>query len=1416
MRKMKSTTLFTSAMKTIIILLIFLFAAVMPLFGQVSINSDGSTPDPSAMLEVKSTAKGMLVPRLTSAERTAILNPAPGLLVYDTTTRSFWFYKTGGWTELPGGGGSSATSIHDADNDTKVLTEKNADEDKIRFNLAGTERMVLYPNRLDLLHPNDNLFIGINSGWNTTGFHNTGFGLNLLTSNTTGSENSGMGHGCLFYNTGDYNVAFGSQALYYNISGNENTALGYSALNLNFTGSYNTGIGSYVLNINYYGNRNTAVGEGALQGTQGANNTVAGFSAGGGAASGNVFLGFLAGNQEYGSNKLYIDNLNSSAPPLIWGDFTTRVLTFNGKLGVGTPDPLNKLHIAAYSDPLRLEGLQTSSGLTFLVVDGNGVVSKRPDCGPAIQDAAGNTKIQTEKYPDEDIIRFDLDGTEKMVLQNDRLTVADKLGIRTTNPQNQLDIVSSANPLRLEGLQVTSNSYFLVADNNGVISKRPEGGVGTCWELEGNTGLSSVTNFIGTNNNTPLNFRVNNVTAGSIDPDRRNTSYGNRSLFSNLAGNSNVAIGNNAGYAETGSNRLYIDNQVRGSLQDGRDKSLVYGLFDADPANQKLALNANVGIGTSAPQNKLHILSTSDPLRMEGLQTTTNTDVLVVENNGVVSRRPRSFIPNWFLTGNSGTDPGLNFIGTNDSISFIMKVNNMKSGIIDVDRKNTAYGYQSLFSDVSGMTNSAIGSKALFSNTSGNDNSAFGSNALGHNTTGYSNVAIGAGALCMNITLNNLVAIGDSALFNNGTGAGLIDHGARNTAVGSKAMMTNSTGYDNAASGFQAMFANNTGWGNTASGAQALAHNTSGHENTANGYRSLFNNTEGFCNSAFGCCSMNDNEHGSNNTSIGYYSLQTNINGNGNTAIGTVAFRNNNYADNNTVIGMNAGLHEGTGNNNTLIGYSANVASEGISNATAIGRSAVANYSNTVVLGNNEVSRFYCMGAFASTAGILPNLYVTADGQIIRSTSGGASWLLSGNGGTNTATNFLGTTDSVSFVVKVNNKSSGIIDVKRKNTGFGYKTLFSLTTGGFNTAFGTNALYWNNANWRSTAIGYGAMYYADSRLAGRDTYNTAVGYEALCGSTTASDNSGQYNTATGYQALYSNTSGHDNTATGYQSLLHNSSGSENTALGYHALASNEYGSRSTAIGSHALEITDLEGENVAVGALVLYANYDGFSNAAFGNGALYNNNGNCNIAIGVNALNTNTSGSGNTALGTFTKVANSNQVNSTVIGYSGSVPAGNRALIGNTSVTSIGGWADWTNWSDKRFKKDLASNVPGLGFIMKLQPVTYHMDVESLAAFMHTPDSLRLRDAEAKKAGMLQSGFVAQEVEQAANEIEYDFSGIDKPENEKCSYGLRYAEFTIPLVKTLQEQQIMIAKQKARIGSLKRQINEMKERVGKK
>lgn len=81
----------------------YLFLVLFVIFNftskaQVGIGTN--SPDASSILELSSTSQGLLTPRMTSTERTAISSPAEGLVVYDTTESSFYHYASSSWVKL--------------------------------------------------------------------------------------------------------------------------------------------------------------------------------------------------------------------------------------------------------------------------------------------------------------------------------------------------------------------------------------------------------------------------------------------------------------------------------------------------------------------------------------------------------------------------------------------------------------------------------------------------------------------------------------------------------------------------------------------------------------------------------------------------------------------------------------------------------------------------------------------------------------------------------------------------------------------------------------------------------------------------------------------------------------------------------------------------------------------------------------------------------------------------------------------------------------------------------------------------------------------------------------------------------------------------------------------------------------------
>ncbi len=89
-----------------------------------------------------------------------------------------------------------------------------------------------------------------------------------------------------------------------------------------------------------------------------------------------------------------------------------------------------------------------------------------------------------------------------------------------------------------------------------------------------------------------------------------------------------------------------------------------------------------------------------------------------------------------------------------------------------------------------------------------------------------------------------------------------------------------------------------------------------------------------------------------------------------------------------------------------------------------------------------------------------------------------------------------------------------------------------------------------------------------------------------------------------------------------------------------------------------------------------------------------------------------------------------------------------------------------------------------------------------------TPDFSGKNDIEKIKF----SGFIAQEVEKAAEDAGYNFSGVAIPKISTELYTLRYAEFVVPLVKAVQEQQTIIDELKKQMAEMKREIELLKKK----
>ncbi len=366
------------------------------------------------------------------------------------------------------------------------------------------------------------------------------------------------------------------------------------------------------------------------------------------------------------------------------------------------------------------------------------------------------------------------------------------------------------------------------------------------------------------------------------------------------------------------------------------------------------------------------------------------------------------------------------------------------------------------------------------------------------------------------------------------------------------------------------------------------------------------------------------------------------------------------------------------------------------------------------------------------------------------------------------------------------------------NTAIGYNALISTLSGNYSTAIGAYSLSSNLYGENNLAIGYFSL---GSNINGMD--NIGIGSQAG-----SSNTNGNGNTAVGHYSLLNNTA-ENITAVGLSSLGSNTTGASNSALGYQSLVANTTGSGNSAFGYSALQSNTTGIDNTAVGASSLYSNLGAYNTAIGSNSLIGTTSGSNIVAVGYYAGYSAWTGWGNTFVGNYAALEPTNASNSTALGFEAYATASNQVRLGNSYVTSIGGYTNWTNLSDGRFKKNMKENVPGLEFITKLRPVTYTLDMDGLDAALKSPLPVMSKNSSGKgiqtpgqperkisseekasreqKAQIVQTGFVAQEVEKAAQELGYNFSGVDAPKNSKDFYGLRYAEFVVPLVKAVQE-----------------------------
>jgi len=251
-----------------------------------SVGIGTTIPNASAILDIQSTGKGILLPRLTLGQMVGINNPENGLLIFNTGNNRF-FYNTGtkaapSWRRLETDADFSADNLWLLTGNNNINPVEhylgNSEAIDIRFR-ANNSRVGI------ISASNNSLFLGTLAGNEfATGLGNVAIGNAALQANTNGSGLVAIGSYALSTHdrTDGYNVAIGKDALRNCNTCTQSVALGYEALkNSSGTATANVAVGYRAMNSTNKSSRNTAAGVESLEALiDGNNNVVIGSKAG--------------------------------------------------------------------------------------------------------------------------------------------------------------------------------------------------------------------------------------------------------------------------------------------------------------------------------------------------------------------------------------------------------------------------------------------------------------------------------------------------------------------------------------------------------------------------------------------------------------------------------------------------------------------------------------------------------------------------------------------------------------------------------------------------------------------------------------------------------------------------------------------------------------------------------------------------------------------------------------------------------------------------------------------------------------------------------------------------------------------------------------------------------------------------------
>jgi hypothetical protein len=659
------------------ILIIFCLLTPLLAFAQLKIGDNPSSINASSVLELESTNKGFLLPRLSAPQMIAIQNPVTGLMIYNTTDNCIYVYRGNlGWKSTCDGSDLTAWKITGNNNITDNSFLGTTINKSLIFKTNNLQRGVLSADgywgigianpafKLDLFDTNNPLRIQ-----------------GLKTGNAQDSLMSISNQGIVRYLKQSEIVANGlvvGQGLIKlgnKISLANPSTIVQSGNNVIFSSGF-VGIGTsnpgYGLDVNTGSNpvrlRDLMLGApsdfivtdsaGILRHRP--------VSALIGASNG---LSYLGNNVQLGGNLTKNTEIGLNAKNI--------TLIGNGNIGIGEANPLYKLDLRDIENPFRIQGLKKGNAQdSVMTVNNQGIVrylrtsdviASGLTVGTGLS-KVGNKVVYTGTVLNPNIIRQ---------IGNNVVLKGGYLGVGTTDPQYTLDVNAALNPVRFQNLNLGDISDYIVTDSLGVLRHRPLSSV-----INSAVGAENGVSFLGgkmqlgglLTKNTEIGLNAKNIAltgSGNIGLGIATPSYKLdvsdvenplrlQGLKKGNAQDSVMTI-NNQGIVQY---QRYADIIAHGlTVGSGLSKvgnKVVYTGAVLNPniirqiGNNVVLKGGNLGVGTTDPQYTLDVNAALNPVRIQALSLGDGADYIVTDSAGVLRHRTLASVISSGISANNG------------------------------------------------------------------------------------------------------------------------------------------------------------------------------------------------------------------------------------------------------------------------------------------------------------------------------------------------------------------------------------------------------------------------------------------------------------------------------------------------------------------------------------------------------------------------------------------------------------------------------------------------------------------------------------------------------------------------------------------------------------------------------------------